>query len=72
MDEDQLELFGPPPLDREDAVLILAKDELYDGNWALLEQDLRDRLARKPVNQKLFDRVRADLVRIERLRREGY
>ena len=56
-------------LSREERQLILLRDELYDGSWEEMVEDLRDRLAGKPYIFKLMNRIEEDLVRIERLRR---
>jgi len=56
-------------LSREERQLILLRDELYDGSWDEMVEDLRDRLAGKPYIFKLMNRIEEDLVRIEGLRR---
>jgi hypothetical protein len=56
-------------LSREERQLILLRDELYDGSWDEMVEDLRDRLAGKPYIFKLMNRIEEDLARIERLRK---
>jgi hypothetical protein len=55
-------------LSREERVLVLLRDQLYDGSWEDLELDLRARKERKPSIFKLNTRIEEDLDRIARLR----
>lgn len=57
-------------LAQEDRVLVDVRDELYGGDWAELEHDLKARLLGKPYIFKLASKIEEDLKRIERLR--GY
>lgn len=59
----------PNSLLPEDRMLILLRDELYEGRWDLLQQDLQDRLAGRPFVFKLVNRIQDDLRRIDRLER---
>ncbi len=65
------ELTDSGMLNPEDRMLILLRDELYEGRWDLLRQDLRDRLAGRPFVFKLVSRIQDDLRRIDRLERLG-
>jgi hypothetical protein len=55
-------------LSPEEKQLILLRNELYDGSWDDMEEDLRDRLERKPYVFRLMNRIEDDLGRILRLR----
>lgn len=52
----------------EEKQLLLLRDELYDGSWDEMEQDLRYRLERKPYIFRLMNRIEDDLARIAKLR----
>jgi hypothetical protein len=54
-------------LDAEDRMLVLVRDELYEGRWDLMRLDLLDRLHGKPHIFKLVNRIQDDLARIDRL-----
>ena len=54
-------------LSREEDMLIILKVELYEGNWASMLEDLRNRLAGRPHIFKLADRITEDIDRIEKL-----
>ena len=54
-------------LSREEEMLIILKVELYEGNWASMLEDLRNRLAGRPHIFKLADRITEDIDRIEKL-----
>lgn len=56
-------------LSPEDRMLVLLRDELYEGRWDLMRQDLLDRLNGRPYIYKLVHRIQDDLERIERLER---
>lgn len=47
--------------------LIVLRDELYDGSWNEMRQDLEDRRDGKPFIFALVDKIEEDLQRIERL-----
>ncbi len=57
-------------LSPEEKMLIILKVELYEGNWASMLEDLRNRLAGRPHIFKLADRITEDIDRIEEL--EGF
>ena len=54
-------------LGEEELMLITLRDELYEGSWDNMLQDLRDRLKGKPYIFKLVNRIEEDIVRIERV-----
>ncbi len=51
----------------EDRLLLDLRNELYDGSWEEMEQDLEDRLAGRPYVFRLINRIGDDLQRIRRL-----
>ena len=51
----------------EEVQLLILRDELYDGSWADMCQDLEDRRDGKPFIFKLINRIEEDLKRIQRL-----
>lgn len=55
-------------LDPQERQLIIIRDELYDGSWEEMKNDLEDRRDGKPFIFKLANRIDEDLRRIERLR----
>lgn len=55
-------------LSPEEILLLTLRDELYDGGWDRMLEDLRNRLHGKPYVFKLVHRIEEDLRRIERLR----
>ena len=55
-------------LSKEERMLIALRNELYDGSWANMLQDLQDRLKGKPYIFKLVNRIEEDIQRIERLK----
>ncbi len=57
-------------LSSEEQMLIILKVELYEGKWASMLEDLRNRLAGRPHIFKLADRITEDIDRIEKL--EGF
>ena len=58
-----LELLREP-----ERMLIILKQELYDGSWDEMEADLKARLSGSPYIFKLASRIEDDLARIEKLR----
>jgi hypothetical protein len=56
-------------LTEEERMLIELRDELYDGSWESMLQDLDDRLKGRPYIFKLVNRIQDDIARIRRLRR---
>ncbi len=55
-------------LNQEQKVLLVLKRDLYDGQWAPMVADLRNRLAGRPYVIRLGSRIEDDLKRIERIR----
>ena len=55
-------------LTEEERMLLTLRDELYEGSWENMLQDLRDRLKGKPYIFKLVNRIEEDIVRIEKLK----
>ena len=51
----------------EQRMLVVLKRQLYDGNWATMLDDLRNRLAGKPYIFKLANRIKDDIGRIEQM-----
>ena len=54
-------------LSQEEKMLLILRDELYDGSWDKMSRDLKDRLTGKPYIFKLVHRIEEDLSRIEKL-----
>ena len=52
----------------EERMLVILKNELYEGNWDEMEADLQARLTGAPYIFKLAHRIEDDLERINRLR----
>lgn len=52
----------------EEKILVIIRDELYDGKWDELLEDLKARLAGRPYVLKLAGRIEDDIRRIARLR----
>ena len=48
-------------------MLILLKNELYEGSWEAMREDLSNRLDGKPYIFKLANRIKDDMDRIEQL-----
>lgn len=55
-------------LTQDDRMLILLRDELYEGSWDYMLSDLKDRVKGKPYIFKLVNRIQDDIVRIEKLK----
>ena len=55
-------------LSPEEKMLVILRDELYDGSWDKMLLDLKDRLKGKPYIFKLVNRIQDDITRIEKLR----
>lgn len=51
----------------EEVQLLILRDELYDGSWDDMCQDLEGRRDGKPFIFKLINRIEEDLKRIQRL-----
>ena len=60
--------MAKPELAPEEKVLVIIRDELYDGNWDEMLEDLKARLAGRPYVIKLASRIEDDIARITRLR----
>jgi hypothetical protein len=56
-------------LGEEHRMLVILKEQLYDGSWEPMLNDLRNRLAGKPYIFKLVNRIKDDIERIEQLQR---
>jgi len=54
-------------LSEEETMLIVLRDELYNGSWENMWTDLADRLKGRPYIFKLADRIEEDLARIEKM-----
>jgi hypothetical protein len=55
-------------LSREHRMLVILKEQLYEGSWEPMLEDLNNRLAGKPYIFKLATRIKDDIERIEKLR----
>ncbi len=55
-------------MSREEHVLLVLRNELYEGSWQEMEADLRARLDGGPYIFKLASRIVDDLERIQCLR----
>jgi len=51
----------------EEKMLVLLKNELYEGSWTDMLEDLKNRLEGKPYIFKLANRIKDDIARIEQL-----
>ena len=51
----------------EEKMLVLLKNELYEGSWTDMIEDLKNRLDGKPYIFKLANRIKDDIARIEQL-----
>ena len=54
-------------LSSDEQMLVTLRDELYDGSWDKMLEDLRDRLTGKPYIFKLVNRIQDDISRIEKI-----
>jgi len=57
-----------PDLSPEEKILVIIRDELYDGSWNEMLGDLKARLESRPYVLKLSGRIESDIERITRLR----
>ncbi|MCD6405369.1 MAG: hypothetical protein J7M19_06050 [Planctomycetes bacterium] len=57
-----------PDLSPEEKILVIIRDELYDGSWDDMLDDLKARLGSRPYVLKLASRIEDDVERIRRLR----
>lgn len=55
-------------LTHEERTLIVLREELYDGSWEAMENDLQNRLEGEPYIFKLQNRIEDDIERIDRLK----
>jgi hypothetical protein len=55
-------------LSQSERMLVTLRDELYEGKWGAMEEDLKNRLNGKPYIFKLVDRIEKDLAAIVKLR----
>jgi hypothetical protein len=55
-------------LSKEHRMLVILKEQLYEGSWEPMLEDLNNRLAGKPYIFKLATRIKDDIDRIEQLR----
>jgi hypothetical protein len=56
-------------LSDEHRMLVVLKAQLYDGGWAQVLDDLRNRLAGRPYVFKLANRIQEDIERIEEMQK---
>lgn len=56
-------------LSPEEKILIILRDELYDGSWDKMLKDLEDRLKQRPYIFKLVSRINEDITRIKKLQK---
>lgn len=61
--------LGPGDLSSEERILLILRDELYDGSWEEMRADLVGRRDGKPFIFQLASRIDEDLERIARLAR---
>ena len=57
-----------PELSPEDKILVIIREELYEGRWEDMLEDLKARLAGRPYVLKLASRIEDDITRIARLK----
>jgi hypothetical protein len=50
-------------------LLVTLRDELYEGSWEKMLQDLKDRLEKRPYIFKLSSRIETDMAAIEKMGR---
>lgn len=50
-------------------LLVTLRDELYEGSWPAMLQDLEDRLDKRPYIFKLSSRIETDMAAIEKMSR---
>ena len=55
-------------LDRAETLVLTIRQELYEGSWESMVEDLEARLAGKPYIFKLSQRIENDLATIRKLR----
>lgn len=61
-------MMEKPDLSPEEKILVIIRDELYEGNWDEMLDDLAARLEGRPYVLKLSSRIEVDIERIARLR----
>lgn len=50
-------------------LLVNLRDELYEGSWKAMLEDLEDRLEKRPYIFKLSSRIETDMAAIEKMSR---
>jgi hypothetical protein len=68
-DEDQGHRDFVAGLTSGERLLVTLRDELYEGSWERMLQDLRDRLEKRPYIFKLSSRIETDMAAIEKMGR---
>jgi hypothetical protein len=48
-------------------LLVTLRDELYEGSWDKMLQDLKDRLEKRPYIFKLSSRIESDITAIDKM-----
>jgi len=56
-------------LTEAERIVVVVRDELYDGSWEDMREDLEARAAGRPYVFKLAGRIEEDLKAIDRLRK---
>jgi hypothetical protein len=62
------ERMDRPELSPEDKILVIIREELYEGRWEDMLEDLKARLAGRPYVLKLASRIEDDITRIAKLK----
>ena len=57
----------PVVLTEDDKMLIVLRNELYEGSWTFMLKDLKSRVVKKPFVFKLYHRIQYDMRRIQKL-----
>ncbi len=61
--------MAPRKLTPDEKGLVLLRNELYDGSWQAMLEDLHSRLEGKPYVFKLARRIEEDIKLIEKLQK---
>ena len=61
-------MMDKPELSPEERILVIIRDELYEGSWDEMLEDLEARLESRPYVLKLSGRIESDIERISHLR----
>ncbi len=56
-------------LSNEHRMLVVLKNQLYDGSWEPMLDDLKNRLVGKPYIFKLVNRIQDDIERIQEMQK---